>query len=203
MRDFMSGIRIHAKTPFATAAIVAVLSLGIAATSVSFSIVNRLFIRPLPIEHVGRFVRIYRQAGAGAPYFPIAHRQLEDVRDLRSVFDATAGEEPAPFIIGVNGSYERAFGEILSDGYFRALGIRPALGRLITADDERAGERVVVLSDGFWKRGFGGDGSAIGRDIQIDGRRYHVVGVAPAGFGGTVLGFSSDVWIPRASLVAW
>jgi putative ABC transport system permease protein len=200
-RDFAAGLRAHATTPLATMAIVSVLSLGIAATSVSFSIVNRLFIRPLPIEHGDRFVRIYRQAGAGAPYFPLSHRHLEDVRDLRSVFDATAGEEPAPFIIGVNGSYERAFGEILSDGYFRAMGVRPALGRLITAEDERHSERVVVLSDGFWKRGFGGDRGVIGRDVPIDGRSYRVIGVAPAGFGGTILGFSSDAWISRASLV--
>jgi len=201
-RDFANGVRTHAKTPLATAAIVAVLSLGITATSVSFSIVNRLFIRPLPIEHSERFVRIYRQAGAGAPYFPISYRQLEDVRDMRSVFEATAGEEPAPFIIGVNGSFERAFGEIVSDGYFRALGVRPALGRFITADEERSGERVAVLNDGFWKRRFGGDRGAIGRDLQIDGWSYRVIGVAPAGFGGTILGFSSDLWIPRSSLVA-
>jgi putative ABC transport system permease protein len=198
----VSGVRIHAKTPFATMAIVAVLSLGIAATSVSFSIVNRLFIRPLPIEHVDTFVRIYRQAGAGDPYFPISHRQLEDVRDLHSVFTAVVGEEPAPFIVGVNGSYERAFGEILSDGYFRGLGVRPALGRFITADDERSGEQVAVLNDGYWKRRFGGDRTVLGRDLQIDGRSYRVIGVARAGFGGTILGFSSDLWITRASLVA-
>ena len=202
VRDFVAGVRTHLKTPLATMAIVAVLSLGIAATSVSFSIVNRLFIRPLPIEHVDRFVRVYRQAGAGAPYFPISHRQLEDVRDLRSVFDATAGEEPAPFIIGVNGSYERAFGEIVSDGYFRALGVRPALGRFITADEERSGERVVVVNDGFWKRRFTGDRGTIGRDVLIDGWSYRVIGVAPAGFGGTILGFSSDLWIPRSALAA-
>jgi predicted permease len=202
VRDFVAGVRAHAKTPLATMAIVAVLSLGIAATSVSFSIVNRLFIRPLPIEHVDGFVRIYRQAGAGAPYFPISHQQLEDVRDLRSVFDATVGEEPAPFIIGVNGSYERVFGEIVSDGYFRALGVRPALGRFVTADEERLGERVVVLNDGFWKRRFAGARDALGRDVQIDGWSYRVIGVAPAGFGGTILAFSSDLWIPRSALVA-
>jgi putative ABC transport system permease protein len=202
VRDFVAGVRAHAKTPLATMAIVAVLSLGIAATSVSFSIVNRLFIRPLPIAHVDRFVRIYRQAGAGAPYFPISHQQLEDVRDLRSVFDATIGEEPAPFIIGVNGSYERVFGEIVSDGYFRGLGVRPALGRFITTDEERSGERVVVLNDGFWKRRFAGARDAIGRDVQIDGWSYRVIGVAPAGFGGTILAFSSDLWIPRSALVA-
>jgi putative ABC transport system permease protein len=202
VRDFTSGVRIHAKTPLATMAIVAVLSLGIAATSISFSIVNRLFIRPLPIEHADRFVRIYRQAGAAAPHFPLSHQQLEDVRDLRSVFDATAGEEPAPFIIGVNGSYERAFGEIVSDGYFSALGVRLGLGRFITAGEERSGERVVVLNDGFWKRTFGGDRSAIGRDVQVDGWSYRVIGVAAPGFGGTILGFSSDLWLPRSSLAA-
>jgi hypothetical protein len=79
-RDVTAGARAHAKTPLATMAIVAVLSLGVAATSISFSIVNRLFIRPLTIEHSERFVRIYRQAGAGAPYFPLSHPQLEDVR---------------------------------------------------------------------------------------------------------------------------
>ena len=154
VRDFAAGVRAHAKTPLATMAIVAVLSLGIAATSISFSIVNRLFIRPLPIEHVDRFVRVHRQAGAGAPYFPLSHRQLEGVRDMRSMFDDTVGEEPAPFIVGVNGSYERAFGEIVSKGYFGALGVRPALGRFITADEERTGERVVILNDGFGKRRF-------------------------------------------------
>jgi putative ABC transport system permease protein len=201
-RDLAAGARLQARAPLATTAIVLILALGIAATSVSFSIVNSVFIRPLPIQHSERFVRVWRQDGVGAPYFPTRYRDFEDIRDLRPVFDAAAAEEPFPLILGVEGSFERVFGEFVSDRYFDVLGVRAALGRFPAPEEERSGEPLVVLSDGLWKRRFGGDRSALAQTITVEGRPHRIIGIAPAGFGGTILGFSSDLWIPRSTLVA-
>jgi putative ABC transport system permease protein len=192
----------HARAPLATTAIVLILSLDVAATSVSFSIVNNIFIRPLAIEDSERFVRVWRQDGVGAPYFPTRYRDFEDIRDLRPIFDAAAAEEPFPLIIGIDGSFERVFGEFVSDRYFSVLGLRAAVGRFPAPDEERSGEPLIVLSDGLWKRRFGADRSALDQTITVEGRPHRIVGVAPTGFGGTILGFSSDLWIPRSTIVA-
>jgi macrolide transport system ATP-binding/permease protein len=202
-RDLISGWRAHRRTPIVTAIVVATLSLGIAATSVAFSLVNGVFLRPPPFQNPERFVRVYHHTGTSAQYLPISYPEFDDIRKLEHVFDGALVEEPVPLALRIDDSSERVFGEVVSDGYFRLLGIRPALGRWPSDEEDRTGETLVIISNGLWKRRFGGVANAIGRDVRIDGRPYRVIGVAPPGFGGTILGFSSDLWIPLASSPEW
>jgi predicted permease len=197
------GVRAHRRTPIVTAIVVATLSLGIAASSVAFSLVNGIFLRPPPFQDPERFVRVYHHTGTSAQYLPISYAEFDEIRKLDHVFDGALVEEPVPLALRIGDSSERVFGEVVSEGYFRWLGIRPALGRWLSDEEDRTGEALVIISDGLWKRRFGGTLNAIGRDVRIDGRPYRVIGVAPPGFGGTILGFSSDLWIPLASSPGW
>jgi predicted permease len=202
-RDLAFGVRAHRRTPIVTAIVVATLSLGIAASSVAFSLVNGVFLRPPPFQDPGRFVRVYHHTGTSAQYLPISSPEFDEIRKLDHVFDGALVEEPVPLALRIADSSERVFGEVVSEGYFRVLGIRPALGRWLSDEEDRTGEALVIISDGLWKRRFGGGSNAIGRNVRIDGRPYRVIGVAPPGFGGTILGFSSDLWIPLASSPDW
>ena len=160
--DLVFAIRGQRKTPMMTAVLVGTLALGIAATSLSFSLVNGFFIRPLAIQDPHRFVRIFNSSPNGQ-YSTISYPDFLDMRELRGVFSGAAAEEPAPFSMGIAGSYERVWGEIVSDGYFPLLGVRPAEGRFFAPDEETDGghEPVVVLSHGLWTRRFAGSRDAL------------------------------------------
>jgi predicted permease len=194
--DLAFGIRTLLKTPIVAAVLVATLALGIAATSVTFSLVNGFFIRPPAIQDPDRFVRIFN-ASANGQYSTISYDDFLEIRDL-NVFSGALAEEPAPFSMGIAGSYERVWGELVSDGYFPLLGVRPAEGRFFAPDEETdgGGEPVVVLSHALWTRGFGGRRDALNGTLLLNGRTFRIIGVAPPSFHGTTLGLLSDLWIP-------
>jgi len=198
-RDLRFGLRTHAGTPVITLVIITTLALGIAASTLTFSLVNGLFLRPPPIREPERFVRVYHQANNSTQFLPVSYPEFDDLGEMRDVFDGGVLEEPLPLRVGTAAWSVRAFGERVSDGYFSVLGVRPALGRIFSPREDEAGEPVVIVSDGLWRRQFGANPDILNRDVRIDGRPFKVIGVAPAGFGGTILGFSSDLWIPFAS----
>jgi putative ABC transport system permease protein len=197
--DLAFGFRQQLKTPANSLVIVVTLALGIAATSISFSLVNGFFIRPLPIHDPARVVRLYNTYANGFQYFTISYPDFEDMRALRDVFADAVLEEPAAFSVGAGGGSERIWGELVSERYFAVLGVTPQFGRFFAPQEESTGERVVVLSHGLWKRRFGADAGAVNGTLALDGERFRVVGVAPDGFGGTTLGFAADLWVPIAT----
>jgi putative ABC transport system permease protein len=198
-RDFVFGLRNHIKTPTATLAVVSTLSIGIATTSVSFSLLNALFVRSLPIAEPDRFVRVYHVNEGSFQHFPISYGELEDIRQLTEAFDGAVAEQPSPLSLGVAGSYERVWGELVSDGYFQLLGVTPAAGRFFGSHEENAGEAVVVLSHGLWKRRFGSNPNVVNTELRLDGRAFRIIGVAPRDFHGMIVAFASDLWIPIRS----
>ncbi len=200
LRDLIFGLRVHARTPVVTAYVVLTLATGIAATSASFAFLNALFIRPLPVHRPDRLVRVYRHTSADPQHFPIAYREFEDLRGLRDVFAGGTAEEPVPIILGAAGGYERVWGEVVSSGYFSELGVTAQYGRMFDVAEEQAGDAVVVISEGLWRRRFGGDPAVVNSTVRVDGRPYRVAGVAPRAFRGTVLGFTSELWLPIRSV---
>ena len=200
LRDLSFAVRNALKTPVASLVIVATLAMGIAATSVSFSLVNGLFIRPLPIDRPEQFVRLYNSYRRGFQYFTFSYPDFVDMRELRAVFADAVAEQPEAFSIGMSGASERIWGELVSDRYFQVLGVRPPVGRPFTASEDSTpgGDAVVILSDGLSKRVFGSAMQAVTRTLVINGQSFRVVGVAPSGFTGTTLGFVADLWIPSA-----
>src|SRR5688572_23995108 len=102
--------------------------------------------------------------------------------------------------IDANGRTEPLPGEIVSGNYFEVLGVTLPLGRGFAPAEDRLGApvRVAVISDGLWQRVFNANPSVIGQTIRLNSNPYTLIGVAPAGFLGPLLGVATDVWVPTA-----
>jgi putative ABC transport system permease protein len=194
--DVVFGFRQQLKTPAVTAAMIATLALGVAATCAAFSLLNGFLLRPPAIAHPAGIVRLYNTFANGFQYFTVSYPDFADMRDLGDVFADAVVEEPAAFSVGVAGAYDRTWGEFVSERYFSVLGLTPRAGRFFAPAEESNGERAVVVSEGFWKRRLGQEGLRADSGLMVNGERYRIVGVAPEGFGGTILGFNSEFWVP-------
>jgi predicted permease len=173
-QDARYAVRQLRRNPGFTAVAVLTLALGIGANTAIFSVVNGVLLRPLPYPEPERLVTI--QSYQSLPDLEDIQKQSQSFESLGGStmqrLDYTGGAEPVQvFSINCNADL------------FRTLGTRPALGRLLNADDDRYGAPgAVVLSHGFWARQFGSDPGAIGKSIPLSGRSYTVVGVLPANF---------------------
>ncbi len=126
-----------------------------------------------------------------------SYPNYRDFRDRSTLVDFVA-QDDTTMSIAVDGRAERAWGGLVSGNYFDVLGIRPALGRLFTAEDDKTpgGHPVVVLSHAYWQRRFAGDPSIVGRQVSVNNTPMTVIGVAPEGFIGSFLGLASSAWAP-------
>ncbi len=196
-QDLRYGIRVLGKNKAFAAAAILTLAIGIGANTAIFTVVNAAILRPLPYPDPDRLVILWgnvkraRVERRGASY-----PDYRDWRDRNRSFTAMAAFDDAQFALTGVGTPEQLRGEYVSQPYFSLLGIKAALGRTFHPDEDQIPQRdaVVVLSDGAWKRRFGGDPGIVGRSIQLDGRPFTVVGVAPAGFRG--LSDAAELWAP-------
>src|SRR5208282_1280611 len=123
-----------------------------------------------------------------------------DYRDQNHVFSGLIGFE----FIGANLSIrddapsERVWGLIVTENYFDVLGVRPAIGRTFHAEPKQAlnSDPYIVLSQGLWARQFGSDPNIVGRVVHINTHPFTVIGVAPQGFYGTIVGIAAEYWVP-------
>ena len=193
--DFRYGVRrLRANWGF-TAVSVLTLALGIGATTAIFSAVDPVLFEPLPYPHAERIAMIwdYRVDGSRLDVTFGTHREL--VERSRS-FDAIAVMKLWQPIMTGAAEPERFDGQRVSAAYFRALGVSPSLGRdFDTADDRVNGPNVVILSDGLWRRRFGGEAAIVGQPITLNDAKYTVIGVMPQAFE-NVLAPSAELWAP-------
>jgi len=196
-QDFRYAARTLRQRPGFTAVSALTLALGIGASTAIFSTVNPILFETLPYPHAGRIMMIW-DTFQGVRCDLTFHSYRELAARSRS-FEAMAVMEAwRPTMISRTGAAqpERFDGQSVSAGYFRALGVSPALGRdFQQADDRLKGPHVTVLSDALWRRRFGGDSAIVGREITLDGDLYTVVGVMPRGFE-NVLAPSAELWAP-------
>ncbi|HUF46621.1 MAG TPA: ABC transporter permease [Vicinamibacterales bacterium] len=196
-RDMRQGFRQLVRRPAFSVAAVGSLALGIGLTTTLLSVVNAVLLRKTTIERPETLVEIY----TSLPDFPQFTTSYPDYLDLRASVDALSGVAGHAFVRGILATGDRpqlVTGEAVTDNYFDVLGLRPAAGRAFRADENVTPNAVpvVVLSHGLWQRTFGGRADVVGETIDLSGRRYTVVGIAPAGFSGTLPGIPVDVWVP-------
>jgi predicted permease len=192
-------VRRLAQAPLFTVLAVLTLAPGIGAHVAIFSLVNALFLRPLPVPDAGRVVGVY-QTREGDGFFPLSLPDYADARSSTRVFSALASHYPtAPLqLAGVDGSTE-INGSVVSGNYFSVLGVQPEVGRFFLPDDEAPGARpVAVVSHKLWRSRFGSRSDVAGQVLTINNVQATVVGVAPARFEGVLLGIPSDVWLPNS-----
>jgi putative ABC transport system permease protein len=193
--DLRYAMRQLRKNPgFALTAIV-ILGLGIGATTAIFSAVNPILFEPLPYPQAGRIMMIW-YAGDDGARIPQTFHTYRELAERNRVFESIAVMQPwQPTLTGA-AQPERLDGQRVSAGYFRTLGVAPAMGRdFLPADDLVHGPKVVVLSDSSWRAHFGGDRAILGSAVKLDDDNYTVVGVMPSSFN-NVLAPSAEFWTP-------
>jgi predicted permease len=210
-RDFGYAARSLLRTPGFTVVAVAVLALGIGATSAIFSLVSAVWLRPLPFVDANRLVTLGADLTAigGPPNTIIAPANFVDWQERSQSFESMSALEPMSFnLSGDGGEPERLAGVRASPNLFATIGLMPILGRTFTAEDVEGG--AVVVTEGFWLRRLGGDPAAVGRTITLDGSPHLVVGVVPRDFrfpSGEVDVFVPTVWpqdlLARATSYVW
>ena len=193
--DTRYGFRQLRKSPAFAAAAVLTLALGIGANTAVFSVVNAVILRPLPFPEPHRLVSVQSRYTRGAPSpTELSYPTFFDFRAYNRVFEHIVSYRGTRFTLSAVGEPVYLPGEIVSWDLFPLLRVQLALGRGFLPDEEKAGHRVVVLSDRLWKGTFKGDPSIVGRSITLDSNPYLVIGVAPPGFNFPVKNRKVQLW---------
>ena len=220
LQDLRFGLRQLRKSPGFTTVAVVTLALGIGANTAIFTVVNALLLKMLPVRDPQQLVVVGDPArpnttSNGTPRTDVFSYPLyKELRDRNSVFSGLCAAGTDHFVEidtghgtniatnvtsndGMNG-IEKINGRLVSGNYFAVLGLEPAAGRLLSdADDTTENANpVVVLGYGYWQRKFALSPSIIGRDVRLNGYPFTVVGVAPPGFDGDVVGEEMALFVP-------
>src|SRR5262249_17273507 len=195
-QDLRHGLRMMLKNPGFTLIAVLTLALGIGANTAIFTLLDKVLIRPLPVEQPHELVTFVEDA-SGAPAI-FSYPLYAELRDRNDVLSGVIAYEQKPFSLSDGSQSERVIGQIVSGNYFTTLGVRPALGRFFLPEEDLTPgtHPVIVISHGLWRRRFGGDPAVIGKTVSLNNHRYTVVGVAPSEFTGTTRGAVNDVYVP-------
>jgi putative ABC transport system permease protein len=183
--DLRYAVRSLWRRPRFTAVAVAVLAIGIGASTAVFSVVDAVMLRPLPFADAGRLVAVWqRSPDNSVPFIEVSYPDYLDWRRQARAFESMAiipsvnqgfmlaGDEPA-----------QVQGRLVSGNFFDVLGAHALLGRTLRPDDDRPdASRVAVLGYGLWQRRFGADPAVVGRKVVVDGTPLEVVGVMPPAF---------------------
>ncbi|PYT46357.1 MAG: hypothetical protein DMG47_05040 [Acidobacteria bacterium] len=205
-QDLRGGLRMLKKSPGFTFVAVLSLALGIGANTAIFTIINAVFLHPLPVEEPSRLAEMFTRdtltfnANANFQLTGTSLPNYEDYRDQNNVFSGLATVTfPIPLNWGGQAEPQQLNASLVSGNFFDVLGVKPYRGRTFIADGDKkiGGNPEVVLSYSLWARRFGSDEKFIGQTILLNGTPYTVVGIAPPGFKGIVsLGRPDLLWIP-------
>src|SRR5262249_27961006 len=197
--------RMLVKTMGVTVVAVVTLALGIGANTAIFTLIDQVMLRQLPVEKPEELV-VLRSPGLMRGHVSTDSDQAtsfsfpmdKNLREKNSVFSGLLARYAIPLSVSSQGQTERASGELVSGNYFEALGVKPALGRVLSlADDQLAGAHPGVgLSFGYWSKRFGQNPSILNQTVLINGHSMTVVGVTRAGFFGVQVGNTPEVFIP-------
>ena len=160
------------------------LALGIGATTAIFSVIYAVALRPLPFKEPDRLVKIWGKFDKmGIPKNWISEPELYDLQEQTQSFEGFAAMQTFGLNLTGDQSPERVSTAFVNASFFPLLRMQPALGRAFTEEDDKAGaNRVVVLSNGLWKRRFAANPDLVNTDIFLNGRNYTVLGIMPPGF---------------------
>jgi macrolide transport system ATP-binding/permease protein len=219
-QDIRYGLRMMRANKLFTAMAVLSLALGIGANTAIYSFMDAIMIRAIPVAHPEQLAIVnwhsrteakvitnhtgtsYSDPGGGStsPNYP--YQAFEFLRDNNQVFSTLFGYARAGRLnVVIDGQAELGDGEYVTGGYFSGLGVNPAAGRLIGADDDRTGATpVVVIAYRLWQKHFAGNPDALGKSVVINGKPFLIAGVAAPEFFGVNLQSAVDVYIPAHDL---
>ena len=190
-------LRLFTRTPLATAAALGALTLAIGASTLVFSVVNGVLLRDLSYRDPSSLAVIWETSprrgnmtNTGSPanflYWRDRQHAFVDLAAVSLTFKVT--------VSGAGLTPEMVPQQVVNAALFPILGVSPALGRTFTEAEDVGQKPLAVVSHRYWQTRLGGDRSAIGRTLQVQGKPFTLVGVMPAGF--SVLDPDVDLWLP-------
>ena len=204
-QDVRYALRQLAKSPGFAAVAIITLALGIGANTAIFSLLDQALLRNLPVKDADRLV-ILQSLGSFNGHtssrtddnFSFSYPMYRDLRDHNTVFSGLIATTWAQIGVQWHNQPELVASELVSGNYFDALGVQPALGRLLVASDDVVPDAnpVVVLSFSYWQRRFGADPGIVNQSLLVNGHPFTILGVAPPGFHSVVMGDTPDVFVP-------
>jgi putative ABC transport system permease protein len=200
-QDLRYAARLLARNPGFTATAVLTLALGIGANTAMFSLVNASLLRPLPFPGSERIIRIAPFSKARASVGLASYPDFLDWQAQAQSFEAMTGMHESGVTITGGAQPERLRGVRVSSAFFAVFGVAPAIGRAFTAaEDSPAGNRVLVISHGFWQRRFSGRADVAGQTLMLNGESHTIIGVMPPDFRFPFA--NTEAWLPVAPAVA-
>ncbi len=199
--DLTFTFRSLRRSPLFSFVAVLSLALGIGANTAVFTLLNQVLLRFMPVENPQDLVQLYEVGhfyGSNSGINALSYPLYRDLSQQNQVFSGMLCRRSVPFSLSFAGRSERTAGEIVSGTYFPVLGVKPALGRLFTAaeDRTRGGAPFAVLGYDFWQNRFGGDPSIIGKQILVNNHELTIVGVAGQHFAGMESLVTSNIYVP-------
>jgi predicted permease len=195
------ALRSLARSPVFAAVAILSLALGIGANTAVFTLLDHVLLHSLPVRNPDELVQLKEVGnfyGSNTGMNSLSYPMYEDLRGRNQVFSGILCRFQGPVSASFAGRNERAMGELVSGTYFQVLGVRPALGRLFTPEEDRTrgGAPVAVLSYDHWMTRFAGDPAIIGKEILVSDNKLTVIGVAQAGFDGVERLFPTQIYVP-------
>ena len=204
-RDFLYGLKSFSRNPLFASVFVAALAVGIGAAISVFTVVDALVLRPLPVPHPEQLVGLtanYR----GHSRIPISYPMFTELKRRQRAFTNicgwTAGGSSS---VDINGTVSLSDVRSVTENYYSVLGANALLGRLINPGDTQGSQvsQVAVIGYELWKERFGGDPSAIGKTIHIDGRLFTIIGVTQKWFTGMTVGSPPEITVLAGALPSY
>jgi predicted permease len=203
-QDVRDAFRLLRRATRFSAAAVLILALAIAGTTVMFTLIDGVLLRPLPVRDERRVIVAWKEARtAGSARYPFGNTEIEAVAEASQLLEAAAGvtrNGVARSVIGEGDTSSYVNVALVTGGFFDVLGVQPVLGRTLALGDDKAGaEHAIVISHGLWQRRYGGAADVIGRHVSLGDQPFAIVGVMPPD-----LDFPTDVeiWRPTSTVPA-
>lgn len=201
-QDVRYAARTLRRSPGFTTAAVLSLALGIGANTAIFGVINALMLRPLPVRHPEQLVELLSRYPGEPRLSSFSWRHYEHFRNQNQVFSELLGVSRTRLrVTAEEGVPETIDGEYVSGNFFAALGVQPALGRLLEPQDDRVASAMapgVVVSWSYWATRLHADPAVVGQSIVLNGVPATIVGVAPRTFFGLQIGMKPAMWLPAA-----
>jgi putative ABC transport system permease protein len=197
-QDLRFGLRMLGKNPGFSLIAILTLALGIGANTAIFSVVNAVLLRSLPFKEPAALVTLWEEAAReGIAKQRVAPGNYSDWKAQQASFAQMAAIADSELNLTGEGEPEKLEGYAVMTEFLSILGVRPALGRDFTTEEGQTGApKVALISHDFWRRRFGGERGALGKELLLNDEKYVVVGVMPAGF--QFLNPEASFWVPAA-----
>ncbi|HSB54319.1 MAG TPA: ABC transporter permease [Gemmatimonadales bacterium] len=198
LQDLKYALRSLRGTPLVMLVAACTIAIGVGATTTMFSVANAMLLRtPAGVTDPDRLITVHSMDQRGTSFHSFSYPDFQDLASGGAKAAELSAYTMLPASVRTSGEPRLEAGLLVSANYFPVLGVRMALGRGFTADEDRVGgPPVVIISHGLWQRQFGSDPAILGRTITVNGHALTVVGVTEAGFHGHIAALDFTLWAP-------